>query len=82
MTEEEYYGAALPRLRQAEQCLLNILRECPMEESVGCVQPMIACRISIKKPESRRNKLRSLAFPLTPTQHHRSCGCRVGAFFI
>ncbi len=57
MDFETYYGEALPRLRQAEQCLLDAARAYPERETAEGLRPILYCVSRIKEPDSMIRKL-------------------------
>ncbi|MCD8329293.1 MAG: RelA/SpoT domain protein [Lachnospiraceae bacterium] len=86
MELEEYYGEALPTLREAEQTLWSIVNACPAQESVGGVQPVIYCKSRIKKPDSMMRKLASRGLSTDAgtalREMHDAVGMRVVCSFV
>lgn len=60
MTEEEFYGSALPGMKWAEQVILQTVDAYEKEAGKeGDVRAILYCISRIKDPESMSNKLRS-----------------------
>lgn len=57
MTYEEYYGERLIGLKQTEKCVLGLIEEMPIKETLDGVQPILYCKSRIKNPESMIKKL-------------------------
>lgn len=87
MTKEEFYGAALPYLRQAEQQLCQLISEYEQEnEALHHTKKIEYCKSRIKSPESMIQKLNSKSLPVTLDsalyQVHDALGIRIICSFI
>lgn len=60
MTDEEFYGQALPALKTAEQYLLEMIAEYPGRQA--SIRPVISCQSRIKTAESMLKKLENRGF--------------------
>ncbi len=86
MTPEDYYGEALPRLKQMEKTLLEMVGRYPSPKTVEGVQPILYCSSRIKSPESMMGKLRERGLPTDAgtalAEMHDAVGLRVVCSFM
>lgn len=86
MTLEEFYGPALPALREAEAHILGLIAQSPYsQETEEGLQSVLYCRSRLKSPESMAKKLQKRGFPVTVesalTNVHDAVGVRAVCAF-
>lgn len=86
MNLEDYYGDALPRLRAAERCMIDLIASYPVRETLDGINPILYTRSRIKEPESMMRKLKLHGLPAdseTALDHmHDAVGVRVICSFM
>lgn len=86
MTYEEYYGEALPRLRQVEGTLLDLIRRYPAQSYSDDVEPILYSKSRIKHPDSMMRKLSLRGLPTDAgtalREMHDAVGIRVVCSFV
>lgn len=84
MTDEEFYGQALPVLKMAEQYLLEIITQYPNRQTA--IRPVISCQSRIKSAESMIKKLENRGFeailPSALSKVYDAVGIRIVCGFV
>ena len=82
MTKEEFYGAAYPRMRQAEQQILALAKQfADGEDPSDDVHSIVYCCSRLKSADSMRAKLKQRGLPMTAqaalTEVYDAVGVRI-----
>lgn len=86
LSYEKYYGAELKRLRNAEEFLLKLVKDCPAQCCPDGVEPILYCKSRIKEPGSMIRKLKEQGLPTDShtalESMHDALGLRIVCSFL
>ncbi|MCD7982215.1 MAG: RelA/SpoT domain protein [Clostridiales bacterium] len=86
MTFEDFYGENYSKMKQAEQCLLDLANAFPGQKKLEGIEPIIYCTSRIKSPDSMIRKLETRELPVNCrtalTEIYDAVGIRVICSFV